>query len=269
MFSPEKIKGIAGADAICTTEAGGYSAKALLVDETGCNGQPCRRATITPYIGDGQIDWPLIPNTAYYNANLSLVVATTRPNGLFPSTLLAAITAPNCLNQASGLDNDWTTRVGMTCGNWRQSTGEIGVGHICSDTFSTKNFINGGSWSQCSVTIHLICVTRAINESSSLPPPPLLLPPLLASPSNASTEGGGQLPISAIPNPDQTLLSPPAIPASGNGSSFEVWKIGLIVGLVGAFCLIMVIIWAIFHPHITAQLRGVEKKSQTGTNTVS
>ena len=46
--------GIAGADARCSAEAN-QPAKALLVDEDGCDGLPCRRASSSAYAGDGQI----------------------------------------------------------------------------------------------------------------------------------------------------------------------------------------------------------------------
>jgi hypothetical protein len=48
--------------------------KALLSDEGGCAGQPCRRATVTPGVGDGAIDWVIAPNAAYYAIdNVTLV----------------------------------------------------------------------------------------------------------------------------------------------------------------------------------------------------
>ena len=52
--------GVAAADAACTLEAGGAPARALIADVAGCGGQPCRRASVTPWRGDGQIDWPLV-----------------------------------------------------------------------------------------------------------------------------------------------------------------------------------------------------------------
>lgn len=57
-------RGLAAADAICAIEAiakgvltevaevGRY--KALLVDENGCEGKPCRRASVTAGVGDGE-----------------------------------------------------------------------------------------------------------------------------------------------------------------------------------------------------------------------
>ena len=39
--------------------------KALLADEEGCDGKPCRRASVTPGVGDGAIDWVIAPNAFY------------------------------------------------------------------------------------------------------------------------------------------------------------------------------------------------------------
>jgi hypothetical protein len=58
--------GVAGADAACTEANGGQAAKAIIADESGCSGgAPCRRATVTPLQGDGQVEWPLRPNAVY------------------------------------------------------------------------------------------------------------------------------------------------------------------------------------------------------------
>jgi hypothetical protein len=58
--------GVAGADAACTKANGGQAAKAIIADESGCSGgAPCRRATVPPLEGDGQVDWPLRPNAVY------------------------------------------------------------------------------------------------------------------------------------------------------------------------------------------------------------
>ena len=67
--------GLAAADAICAIEAVSkgilvetaqlHRYRALLVDEDGCGGQPCRRASLTPGLGDGAIDWVIAPTAAY------------------------------------------------------------------------------------------------------------------------------------------------------------------------------------------------------------
>ena len=59
------LGGIAGADSICVGDFGaGW--KALLVGST-------RRATITPFVGDGQLDWVIAPDTYYFNEAGQLV----------------------------------------------------------------------------------------------------------------------------------------------------------------------------------------------------
>ena len=61
------LGGLAGADAICTAEAG-QAAKALLLDDTGCPGPPCRRVSVKTWPPDaGRADWPVLPRTTYYN----------------------------------------------------------------------------------------------------------------------------------------------------------------------------------------------------------
>ena len=65
------LGGIGGADAICTKEAG-QPAKALLADESGCDGAPCRRASMGTWPPtEGRVDWPLLPKTTYFNKDWS------------------------------------------------------------------------------------------------------------------------------------------------------------------------------------------------------
>ena len=144
--------GIAGADAICTTEAG-RSAKALLTDVAGCSGSPCRRATAP------QIGWPLLPNTAYYNADYSAVVAVTDSHGLLPATLTSAVTVNGCINEATGMKSDWSTPVGYTCNDWTttSTSTNVAVGWLCPNALSTSDLLQGGSF-DCSHTIKFLCV---------------------------------------------------------------------------------------------------------------
>ena len=76
------LGGIAGADAICTAEAG-QAAKALLVDSSGCGGAPCRRASTQAWPPtEGRIDWPLQPRTTYYNKDWTEEVGFTVGHGV-------------------------------------------------------------------------------------------------------------------------------------------------------------------------------------------
>ena len=144
--------GVAGADADCTRENGGAPAKALLVDAAGCGGAPCRRASVTPYAGDGQIDWVLAPNRTYNTKDNSSAVGFTDASGLFAWPLFKGV-GP-CDNQASGFANaGWVT--GETCGDWSPSSaGKYGVGWACG----TDDCIAGGELG-CPANQKLVCVS--------------------------------------------------------------------------------------------------------------
>ena len=148
------LGGIAGADEKCTLEAK-EPAKAFLVDENGCNGSPCRRATQTPFRGDGQIDWPLKPRSSYYRFDNSSVLGFTDENGLINFPLWGPLSS--CFNQISGLNRDFTTKTNQTCNSWTQGTTayEQAVGWACS---TQNTFLDGGSL-DCSGTNKLVCIT--------------------------------------------------------------------------------------------------------------
>eukprot|EP00299_Pterocystis_sp_00344_P016398 c8229_g1_i1.p1 GENE.c8229_g1_i1~~c8229_g1_i1.p1 ORF type:complete len:858 (+),score=201.21 c8229_g1_i1:35-2608(+) len=112
--------GIAGADAVCRMFAG-HRFKAMLTDEDGCNGAPCRRATVTPNTGDGQIDWVLKPKAAYFHLDNTTLVGTTGANSLFEWPLLTNI--GGAFNQMTGMHGDWTTWVNGTCSSYRCADG--------------------------------------------------------------------------------------------------------------------------------------------------
>mmetsp|Transcript_18171 Transcript_18171/g.26239 ORF Transcript_18171/g.26239 Transcript_18171/m.26239 type:complete len:384 (+) Transcript_18171:326-1477(+) len=158
------LGGIAGADAICTAEAGG-PAKALLTDETGCGGNPCRRAA------SPQIDWPLLPRTAYYTADFSAVVATTDSSGLLPAQLSNPVIVPGCNNQATGMGGDWSTRTGFTCSDWTSSasSGRVAVGWLCPDGLGTSNLLNGGDF-DCGASLKFLCATSPSSTKPSTKP---------------------------------------------------------------------------------------------------
>ncbi|MCZ8155854.1 MAG: DUF1554 domain-containing protein, partial [Leptospira sp.] len=86
-YSIPTIGSIAGADTVCMNDSAKPTQstvfKALLVDETGCSGSPCRRASITPNAGDGQIDWVFKPNTSYYRSDGTTLIMTTNGNAIF------------------------------------------------------------------------------------------------------------------------------------------------------------------------------------------
>lgn len=174
--------GIAALDQICTNEAG-EPAKALVTDETGCGGKPCRQAISSNMLDRtlGQIDWPLFPNTTYYNnfANSSMI-ATTDCFGFLPSTLQSPVQTSNCLNQASGMDKGWMTRPGATCNDWTSTsmTSQRAVGWLCPNGLSTADLLQGG-FTDCSGSFKFLCVTNP--PSPSAPPAPCGPPALPAA----------------------------------------------------------------------------------------
>ena len=143
--------GVAGADAVCTADNAGIPAKAMIVDKTGCSGAPCRRATVTPYAGDGQIDWVLLPNRSYYLRDNSSVVGFTDATGLFSWPLYKGFA--QCDNPVMGFASvDWTT--GSSCADWSSSkTGVYGVGWSCG----TDDIISGGNLA-CPALQKLVCI---------------------------------------------------------------------------------------------------------------
>ena len=145
--------GIVGADGACAAEAPG--AKALLADESGCaGGSPCRRASLTPFKGDGQVDWPLLPSRSYFTLDNTSVVGFTNRAGLFAYPNFKGVSS-DCRNQATGLRADLTTAAGGTCGNWgKGSGGEQAVGWSCA---TGAGLFDGGHYA-CPATNSLLCV---------------------------------------------------------------------------------------------------------------
>ena len=140
------LGGIAGADSICATDFGsGW--KALLVGGS-------RRATVTPFVGDGQQDWVLQRYTYYFNEENQLIWRTdTVPllgaSGARQQPLLARMfdpfSEPGGVYPWSGYDVDWTTAPNGTCEGWtstdRDVTGFVvtevltsAVGEFCDET---------------------------------------------------------------------------------------------------------------------------------------
>jgi len=151
--------GIAAADAICTAEAG-QPAKALLADETGCEGAPCRTAatmsTWPPTVG--RTDWPVLPSTTYYSFDFSHAVAKTSCYGLFSEGLAPLSDGPNG-NTASGLNKDWGTVPGATCDSFTSLDAEVTVGWYSHDSVSTTLLV-GQSWTTVGCgSMPFACVT--------------------------------------------------------------------------------------------------------------
>jgi lysophospholipase L1-like esterase len=138
--------GVAAADAACTREAGGAPARALIADAAGCGGQPCRRGSVTPFRGDGQVDWPLKPNRLYYRLDNETSVGFTDEAGLLVYPIYAG-PSDTCLAQATGLASDWTTT--DQCDSWSNASAALDdAGVACSRLprlmGSTAGAISGG-----------------------------------------------------------------------------------------------------------------------------
>ena len=128
-------RGLAAADAICAIEAvalglvteptGLSRYKALLVDEAGCDGKPCRRASVTPGVGDGAIDWVIKASAAYFKLdNQTLVAVSNLTRMLGKQGNGSAVLGGG--NQLAPMSAGWTTPSNSTCNSWRWSVGMPG-----------------------------------------------------------------------------------------------------------------------------------------------
>ena len=91
--------------------------------QAGCDGRPCRRATITPGVGDGAIDWVIAPNAAYYAIdNVTLVTRSnsSRMLGIANHTHIGRD------NQISTFGLGWITLTNRTCDSFRWTIGMPG-----------------------------------------------------------------------------------------------------------------------------------------------
>lgn len=174
------VFGVKGFDAVCVNQFGsGY--KAFIGDESGCrNGTaavPCRRATINPDAGDGQIDWPLTPNTWYSSVQSSnnlfnkldgmyLTGAMTNSRGLFERAKMPYLYSlsfpPNSVRYTwSGFDRYYRSYSG--CGSNFGSflaTSNGGPFFSAGDLYY-GNLLNGGN-SYCDGKFVLLCFSPSL-----------------------------------------------------------------------------------------------------------
>jgi hypothetical protein len=124
--------GLAAADAICAIEAVVKGIlvevsqirryRALLVDEAGCKGKPCRRASITPGVGDGALDWVVAANAAYFKLdNQTLVVVSNSSRMLGKQGNGSAVLGGG--NQLAPMGLGWVTLPNSTCNSWQWAKG--------------------------------------------------------------------------------------------------------------------------------------------------
>lgn len=147
------LGGISGADAVCQAHANcpsGTQCKAMLVD----NSFNLRRASVTPNVGDGQIDWVLKPFASYYRSNRTELIATSTSASLFTFNLTFAVTGSSS-TAWTGLNPNWTNQ-GSDCTGWTV-TGVTGyAGDIGSSTSSALGFNSFN----CTDSLLLYCVEQ-------------------------------------------------------------------------------------------------------------
>ncbi|MCE9501611.1 MAG: DUF1554 domain-containing protein [Leptospira sp.] len=146
--------GIPGADSICNSDSakpvntGTY--KALIVNPA------IRVASVTADIGDGQVDWVLLPNQLYTRTD-GTVIMTTNSASIY-------VFGPNMTNAIgttgaalwTGLNTDWTAAGG--CVNWTDGTGGA-FGRYGVANSSALAAINGGNI-VCTNPSNLYCVQQ-------------------------------------------------------------------------------------------------------------
>ncbi|WP_244934871.1 DUF1554 domain-containing protein [Leptospira jelokensis] len=156
------INGIAGADALCNSNAGkppGSSTyKALLVDESGgvCGSNPCRRASITANLGDGQIDWVLKPNVLYTRSNGTSPIFTTNANSLFIFGALTTSWTDSPLVGVSGMSTTWTVFPGFTCTNYTLNSGSVTTANYSATNTSSLS----SATLSCGANYYLLCIEQ-------------------------------------------------------------------------------------------------------------
>lgn len=154
------VGGIAGADTICNSDPGkpvpANLFKALLVDETGCAGAPCRRASVTADTGDGQIDWVFKPNTTYYRADGITPIMTTNAAGLFMFGVLTNSWTVTASTGITGISGTWTTFATLTCTNYTVTTGSVTTAQF---TQTASGSISGAGMS-CTGSYNLLCIEQ-------------------------------------------------------------------------------------------------------------
>ncbi|CAJ1375994.1 unnamed protein product [Effrenium voratum] len=155
------LGGLSGADAICTAEAG-QAAKALLADDSGCPGVPCRRASVKSWPPDAERkDWPLQPRTTYYSKDWTQEVVTTDCHGLMAGGLTHPLST--CSNQATGMTVDWQTFA--TCKGYTSSDAadQLAVGWSCANDARGLIFSWTGSegTKSCESKEYFLCVTTS------------------------------------------------------------------------------------------------------------
>jgi len=148
------VGSIAGADTKCNADSArprATSYKAMLANVAGD-----RRASQSPEIGDGQIDWVLRPSTNYYRSDGAFIV-TSSPERLIKTQLQVPTDATGSRLYWTGIQSDWVVS-GNDCTGWTNDgvgpSGALGNGNS-----TTSGAIASGSQG-CEQLAHLLCVEQ-------------------------------------------------------------------------------------------------------------
>ncbi|WP_108960254.1 DUF1554 domain-containing protein [Leptospira ellinghausenii] len=151
--------GIAGADAICMSDAkkpplpSRAVYKAFLVDDV--NRIACTTSNCTTGGNSEHKDWILKPNTSYYRTGDSQKFAVTDNFGIFTSQLLD-VDVNALSNIHTGLaTGGWTTRTNNHCNRWTDGTGINNSG-----VAATGTSIFTSTLGSCNALSVILCVEQ-------------------------------------------------------------------------------------------------------------
>lgn len=132
-------------DALKPANTGTY--KALLADTT-------RIASITANVGDGQVDWVLLPNQLYTRPDGTVIMTTNSASIFIFGNFVNSIVPPSAVLSWSGLSSNWTG--GGGCTNWTNTGAFGGYATVDSPTLAA---IQGGNII-CSTAGKFTCVQQ-------------------------------------------------------------------------------------------------------------
>ena len=149
-------------DARCES-AGLPGYKAMFAD--GSN----RRASVTPYVGDGQIDWVLTPWTRYLRDDGGLIWVTDESALLgvrdgAPEPILMPIATQFSTFAVTGLRGTWLTELNQDCSNWTTNSSGASQYRGIIDELTSDLFLAGNtpefSPGNCSSSALVYCVEQ-------------------------------------------------------------------------------------------------------------
>ena len=158
--------GTSGADAICRSDAGTLGLSGTFKALIAAGNVSIRTATVSPDVGDGQVDWVLDANRTYVRTDIETTIGVTGANGLFTFPLQNAF-SDSAGQHWTGMLINWTT--GGTpssnlCdfggGSWVNFGGSFGTPGATNSTTTTA--LNGGGNINCTTVINLVCVQQTV-----------------------------------------------------------------------------------------------------------